>query len=526
MKKIIIIAVFLPVLIISGSCFPAEEWENVSSSLRESQVNCLAISYGRPTCLYAGTSKAVYKSLDWGRQWNQMLRIKGGFKNVNFIEIDSSKNNIFAATQNGLYKSTGNGNRWGLVFKGLGELQKQANYLATDQNTIYLATENGLFINKNSERLWRRSPSLSGFPVYIVKINKDRPDVVFAGTSKGLYKSMDKGETWDRVYVTSQVENKLDEENLTEPAELEKNPNKIQAIEIDPKNGILYIGTQNGIFAIDENGQKTTDINDEGLLNKNIRHLLIFPGNAGYMLAATEKGIFVYSKNANVWHELYSGAITQINFLAFDGKYLWVAADNGIFKRPLQAESLAGLFIRDNLKSNQDLSSYFKNEPTIAEIQEAAIKYAEVDSKKIEAWRKGAQMKALLPSLNLGVDSSVSNSYEIYTSTSKYYTVMGPEDKSTKWGVSVNWDLSDLIWNNDQTSIDTRSRLMVQLRDDILDEVTKYYFERRRLQINMVADPPQDERAKLEYDLRLQELTARIDGLTNGYLSKKLAKSE
>jgi len=40
----------------------------------------------------------------------------------------------------------------------------------------------------------------------------------------------------------------------------------------------------------------------------------------------------------------------------------------------------------------------------------------------------------------------------------------------------------------------------MQLRDDILDEVTRLYFERGRL----------------------QELTADIDGLTGGYLSRRL----
>ena len=60
---------------------------------------------------------------------------------------------------------------------------------------------------------------------------------------------------------------------------------------------------------------------------------------------------------------------------------------------------------------------------------------------------------------------------------------------------------------------------MVQLRDDILNEVTRYYYERRRLQIDLAMNPPRDRSKELEKELRLQELTAYIDALTGGYFS-------
>ena len=62
---------------------------------------------------------------------------------------------------------------------------------------------------------------------------------------------------------------------------------------------------------------------------------------------------------------------------------------------------------------------------------------------------------------------------------------------------------------------------MVQLRDDIVDEVTRTYFERRRLQANMLLSPPSEQQA-LEQELRLQELTALIDGLTGGFFSRSM----
>ncbi|MFH1413878.1 MAG: hypothetical protein ABIG56_03440, partial [Candidatus Omnitrophota bacterium] len=82
------------------------------------------------------------------------------------------------------------------------------------------------------------------------------------------------------------------------------------------------------------------------------------------------------------------------------------------------------------------------------------------------------------------------------------------------------------IWNNDQTSIDVRSRLMVQLRDDILDEVTKIYFERLRVinEINSLSIT--EKKRRFEKELRLRELTAYLDGLTGGYFSDYIRKGK
>ena len=67
---------------------------------------------------------------------------------------------------------------------------------------------------------------------------------------------------------------------------------------------------------------------------------------------------------------------------------------------------------------------------------------------------------------------------------------------------------------------------MVQLRDDILDEITRTYFERRRLQIEAQLSPSHELMEGLEQELRIQELTADLDALTGGYFSLQLAQNE
>ena len=151
-----------------------------------------------------------------------------------------------------------------------------------------------------------------------------------------------------------------------------------------------------------------------------------------------------------------------------------------------------------------------------------AIYYAEVYPEKIKKWRKSAKFKALLPTISFGIDNAISDTYEIYTSSSKSYWIYGPEDRTTGWDIDFRWNLSELIWNEDQVQIDVRSRLMVQLRDDIIDEVNRLYFERRRLQIELLLNPPHERKQLIEKRLRIQELTAGLDGLTGGAFSKAI----
>jgi len=63
---------------------------------------------------------------------------------------------------------------------------------------------------------------------------------------------------------------------------------------------------------------------------------------------------------------------------------------------------------------------------------------------------------------------------------------------------------------------------MVQLRDDILDEVNKLYFERIRVKMELDALQIEDRKKRFEKELRLRELTASLDGLTGGYFSGQI----
>ena len=66
------------------------------------------------------------------------------------------------------------------------------------------------------------------------------------------------------------------------------------------------------------------------------------------------------------------------------------------------------------------------------------------------------------------------------------------------------------------------SSLGVQLRNDILDDLRRAFYERKRLKFELAMTAPSDIKAKFEKELRLQELTSTINDLTGNYLSDKI----
>jgi len=55
-----------------------------------------------------------------------------------------------------------------------------------------------------------------------------------------------------------------------------------------------------------------------------------------------------------------------------------------------------------------------------------------------------------------------------------------------------------------------------------LDEVTKLYFERIRVKMELDDLRLEDRKKRSEKELKIAELTASIDALTGGYFSKNI----
>ena len=491
-------------------------WINKSSGLAGYKLTSIATDKKNPNIIYVGSKGFLFKTLDGGENWKNIFKVPGTNKAVNFIVIESKNSKIiYIATESGIFKSEDAGANWQAISLGV-EKDNVLTLLIDSENSdaLFAGAERDIFITKDAGRNWiRSSEGLSGINIKSMAQNYIDRKTLFASAGNGLFKSEDGAKTWTRILSTDSI---IDEYNneYSEEDELSNSPTWVS---VDPFNSeIIYLSTKRGIFKSEDNGASWMRITKIGLSSAHIKNLVLPSYNRGFIFAATEKGVFRFSEDENMWKEFYSGLTSKETvFIALNPQQdaLWLAAENGVYKSKGDIYEIKELSLTD--KANSVLQN-FLNEPTYRQIQEVAIEYAEVHPEKIAKWRRAAKTKALLPRLSLGIDESKGDYY--------YGGKWKGLDEDTGWDITCTWDLGDLIWNPSQTSIDVRSKLMVQLRDDILDEVTHLYFERRRLQVELLQNPPKDENEFIEKELRLQELTAGIDAMTGGYLSREIER--
>ncbi len=515
MKKYRVILGLILTSLILITNVPAQEiaWEDISRG--QTDFRAVLIQPNKQDIIYAGSGKGVLKSVDNGNSWREVLSVSGGNKKVNYLLFSPKDiNGIYAATGAGLFYSPNEGGKWSRIFKGRDYLESDCTSLAVLPYGIYLGTKAGLFFSKDNGRSWQKvSGKLGQSQIYAIAHSLKEPDYIYVACVDGVFKSKDKGKYWERIFQGKSVGNNQAEE-AEEEEEEEEDLFSIRYISIDPGNlNYVYLATSGGVYKSSNRGESWELVSGAGLLSQDI--IFIKVSDKSRIYAVSKSGVYLFSGER--WEELSLRlTLDEIRFLALDRQdHLYAASNKGLFRtRPVE-----------NSLDRQNIikTLHRKEEPGINEVQQAAIKYAEVDIEKIKDWRKRASKKAWLPKVTTGINRDVTDLYhwESGSTTKAEDDILRKGRDSLDWDISLSWDLGELIWNQDQTTIDIRSKLMVQLRDDVLDEVTKLYFERLRVKMELDNVSIEDRKKRFEKELRLQELTAMLNGLTGGYFSRK-----
>ena len=221
-------------------------------------INCLDAD---SNVVFAGTDNGIFKSTDNGNHWIFTNTLKIG----DVISIKIKGNNIYVGSYSyGFYRSTDGGNDWQQCNRG------NNNYilsLVSNANNIYSGIYGGLFVSSDDGANWQ--PVNNDFINDTVTCIGFNPDYFFAGIqSKGMYRSSDNGTTWQAC-----------------------------------NNGLTY---------------------------NNINKIVI---DSNYIFSITNGGIFVSTDNGNNWKSANNGLTSfEINSVAISGNNLFIGTDFGLFE--------------------------------------------------------------------------------------------------------------------------------------------------------------------------------------------------
>ena len=208
-----------------------------------------------------------------------------------------------------------------------------------------------------------------------------------------------------------------------------------------------------------------------------------------------------------------------------------------------------------DFNSPEEVLASFKNEPTIAQVHAMALDYSKTDARYVEGWLKASKVAAALPRIEVGYGykNGFDTDYGYYTpeevaddlaadadddgatddplsqSAANVYAY-GPFETAQAVDidhvavVKARWELNKLVMSSDQIRMISEAQDIVKLRDKVLEDVTRLYFERRRLQVDLLLNPASDMKKRISDELRLAELTAQLDAFTGGRFSQSLPK--
>jgi hypothetical protein len=171
----------------------------------------------------------------------------------------------------------------------------------------------------------------------------------------------------------------------------------------------------------------------------------------------------------------------------------------------------------------EEVMASFAHEPDILEVQTMAMEYTHTNRDQVERWLGAARNAAWLPELTLRYtyDNDTDLDYNYLSQTELEYEE-GNEKWLAQYYVQAKWKLDELVMSSEQIRVIGEAQDVVKLRDKVLGEITRLYFDRRRLQTDLLLSPPSDLKSQVEDQLRLMELTAELDAYTGGRFSASI----
>ena len=243
---------------------------------------------------------------------------------------------------------------------------------------------------------------------------------------------------------------------------------------------------------------------------------------AGRTWLATDRGLLEAAKLAGPWRRSSPPVgSSAVQVAAGGGDVLFAATSDGVragrpAPLPATAASLAAPAIPP--------------EPAIERVHRAALHYLGLERSRMEALRRGAQRRAWWPIVAVRAtgqwDDSRNTDYDqSFSSGATHHLTDRTYDRGDEFDVSLSlsWDLGGIAYEPESIDVSRETREVIELRDDVLDEITQLYFERRRVlaELGELNGAPTLEQRRLR--LRADEFAAGIDAWTGGWFSRQVS---
>jgi hypothetical protein len=409
---------------------------------------------------------------------------------------------LLAATEVGLYRIDAQG-RASAEDVAAGEGARSVRALAVSGDAVVAATAAGVFERVSREpALWRRVP---GLPF------GEARRVVLCGGARGT------SEVWaaiDGALWSASAAQGARRMALPGAAQGEQGPVDLAT----SASGDLWVVLHRSLAVRSAAGEWR------------VERLVLPPGalplriavEPGRLWLATDAGLLFATGPAGPWQRAGAPAGNAVvAALAIARERLVVATAQGLLQRAAASAPVAAAPKQPRAR---------RGDPPIAAVQRRALQYVSLDPRRMRELWDAAGRRAWAPEVfvrgDYGEDYDRTRSYdEAFISGETHSLFDRDRQRGDGYTVSMgfSWDLGDAVFNLDRIDVSREARLVIQLRDDVLDEVNQLYFERQRVLASLDAPPPDVPVALVR--LRAAELASGLDAWTGGWFSEQLASN-
>jgi hypothetical protein len=161
--------------------------------------------------------------------------------------------------------------------------------------------------------------------------------------------------------------------------------------------------------------------------------------------------------------------------------------------------------------------------PTVDQVVAAAIRRARLEEGEAASWRARLRWSSLLPKISgrLGRVTGATESASLRPESPDQLDLNNYS--GARWEVRTTWDLSRLLFDPRELRVSSRSTALQALREKLVERVIQLYYRRVRLVVMSRRETAAGPEEALDRELELRRLTAQLDALTGGLLSREVS---